>query len=92
MAIGTMPASARAVSAVLPLDARRPLVLPAGSVETLKWLALVLMVLDHVNTYLLGGSVPWMFAAGRTVMPIFTASAWFFTVSGSEMYWAWMFL
>lgn len=50
----------------------RPLVLPAGSVETLKWLALVLMVLDHVNTYLLSGSVPWMFDAGRTVMPVFS--------------------
>jgi hypothetical protein len=53
-------------------DNRRPLALPAGSVETLKWLALVLMVLDHVNTYLLGGGVHWMFAAGRTVMPLFS--------------------
>ena len=50
----------------------RHLALPAGSVETLKWLALVLMVLDHVNTYLLGGAVHWMFAAGRTVMPLFS--------------------
>ncbi|WP_043459150.1 TraX family protein [Azohydromonas australica] len=60
------------MSAVLPLGNRRPLALPAGSVETLKWLALVLMVLDHVNTYLLGGAHPWMFAAGRTVMPVFS--------------------
>ncbi|WP_157270526.1 TraX family protein [Azohydromonas aeria] len=46
--------------------------LPAGCDESLKWLALGLMVLDHVNTYLLDSAHPWAFAAGRTVMPIFS--------------------
>ena len=42
-----------------------------GTIEGLKWLALVLMVLDHVNKYLLHDSVPVMFAAGRLSMPLF---------------------
>ncbi len=49
-----------------------PVALPDGSVEVLKWLALVLMVLDHVNTHLLGSNEPWMFATGRIVMPVFS--------------------
>jgi hypothetical protein len=59
-------------AASAPPEHGRLLALPAGSTETLKWLALVLMVLDHVNTYLLGSRVHWMFAAGRTVMPLFS--------------------
>lgn len=47
------------------------LVLADGTVEGLKWLALVLMVLDHVNKYLLHDSVPGMFAVGRLSMPLF---------------------
>ena len=50
-----------------------PLVIPDGTLELLKWAALVLMTLDHVNKYLLGASQPWMFDLGRLVMPIFTA-------------------
>ena len=42
-----------------------------GSLEALKWLALLLMLGDHVNKYLLHGAVPALFDAGRTVMPIF---------------------
>lgn len=38
----------------------------------LKWSALMLMVIDHINTHLLGGSQAWMFAAGRFAMPLFT--------------------
>jgi hypothetical protein len=53
-------------------DSGPRLALPAGSAEALKWLALGLMVLDHVNTYLLGGAHPWRYAAGRTVMPVFS--------------------
>lgn len=45
--------------------------LSSGSVETLKWLGLALMVVDHINKYLYQGHVPWMFDAGRVVMPIF---------------------
>lgn len=42
-----------------------------GTVEALKWLALVLMTGDHVNTYLLDGALPFLFKAGRLAMPIF---------------------
>jgi len=42
-----------------------------GSLEALKWLALLLMLGDHINKYLLLDSVPALFNAGRVVMPIF---------------------
>lgn len=42
-----------------------------GTLEALKWFAVALMVVDHVNKYLLNWSVPAMFAAGRLAMPIF---------------------
>lgn len=47
------------------------LVIADGSLEALKWLGLTLMVLDHVNKYLLGGKVAALFALGRLAMPIF---------------------
>jgi TraX protein len=53
-------------SALLP-----KLAIPEGSLEALKWLALVLMTLDHVNKYLLHTTVPAMFNAGRLAMPLF---------------------
>jgi len=42
-----------------------------GSLEALKWLALLLMFGDHINKYLLLDSMPALFDAGRLVMPIF---------------------
>ena len=45
--------------------------LSSGSLEALKWLALLLMTLDHVNKYLLHASVPELFAAGRLALPQF---------------------
>jgi hypothetical protein len=42
-----------------------------GTIEALKWLAVVLMLVDHINKFMFGGKVEWMFAAGRIVMPIF---------------------
>ena len=41
------------------------------STEALKWIALGLMVIDHVNTFLLDRSVPAMYAVGRIAFPIF---------------------
>lgn len=41
------------------------------SLNGLKWLAVLFMVLDHINVYLLGGAHPWMFHAGRLSMPLF---------------------
>lgn len=42
-----------------------------GTLEALKWLALVLMTGDHVNKYLLHDGRPWLFRLGRLVMPLF---------------------
>lgn len=39
--------------------------------ELLKWLALVLMVVDHVGKYVFKGAVPGLFEAGRISMPLF---------------------
>lgn len=47
------------------------LVVSNGTIEALKWLALFLMTLDHVNKYLLHDAVPALFAAGRIAMPLF---------------------
>ena len=42
-----------------------------GGVELLKWFAAALMVVDHVNKFLLGAEYELAFIAGRVVMPIF---------------------
>lgn len=42
-----------------------------GSIEMVKWIALVLMTLDHVNKHLFHGAYPALFDAGRLVMPLF---------------------
>lgn len=42
-----------------------------GSLELLKWIALILMTVDHVNTYLFDGSHYILYSLGRIVMPIF---------------------
>ncbi len=43
----------------------------SAATETLKWIALVLMTGDHVNKYLLAGSVAGLYAAGRVALPLF---------------------
>lgn len=48
-----------------------PLVIANGSVEALKWLALLLMTGDHINKYLFNGTMPLLFNAGRLALPIF---------------------
>lgn len=48
-----------------------PLNFSPASLSAAKWLALVLMVVDHSNKYLFEGSVPWMYAVGRICMPLF---------------------
>lgn len=42
-----------------------------GTLETLKWAALVLMTGDHVNKYLFNETLPYLFEAGRLAMPLF---------------------
>jgi len=47
------------------------LIVTDGGLELLKWMAISLMVVDHLNKYLLSGSYPIMFNFGRLVLPIF---------------------
>ena len=42
-----------------------------GTVEALKWRALILMVADHTNKYLLHDASHTLFNAGRIAMPLF---------------------
>lgn len=42
-----------------------------GTIEALKYLALLLMTLDHVNKFLFKAQVPYLFEVGRLAMPIF---------------------
>lgn len=43
----------------------------SGTLEALKWLAVVSMTIDHINRHLLGSAHPWMQQFGRLAMPIF---------------------
>jgi len=52
-------------------DRPPPLAIPDGTLEALKWLALALMVLDHVNSFLFDRKLPGAFQAGRSVFPLF---------------------
>ncbi|MFY1070649.1 TraX family protein [Pseudomonas juntendi] len=42
-----------------------------GSIEGLKWIALICMLGDHINKYLLNGTADWLYYIGRLAMPIF---------------------
>lgn len=54
-----------------PVDVEAGRWMPWGTLEALKWLALGLMVLDHLNKYLAHGRWPGVFEAGRIVFPLF---------------------
>jgi len=45
--------------------------IPDGTLEALKWIALALMLLDHVNTFLYDRTLPGAYQAGRWVAPVF---------------------
>ena len=49
----------------------RPLRISDGSLEALKWIALLLMTGDHVNKYLFNATLPVLFEAGRIALPLF---------------------
>lgn len=57
----------------VPTRSKDPLriVLSDGAVEGLKWLALALMLADHVNKFLFKGTLPAAFELGRLVVPLF---------------------
>jgi TraX protein len=62
----------RAVKEGLPIAPRHPrLVFSDSALSAAKWLALVLMVVDHTNKYVFDSSQAWMFALGRLSMPLF---------------------
>lgn len=42
-----------------------------NKVELIKYVALLCMVMDHVNKYLFNYSIPYFFEAGRLAMPLF---------------------
>jgi hypothetical protein len=48
-----------------------PIAIDHGVLESEKWVGLVTMTIDHVNTYLLHGGHAWMYQAGRLAMPLF---------------------
>lgn len=52
-------------------DISSPLKVSDGTLEALKWLALVLMTLDHINKYLFNEKLPHVFELGRVAMPLF---------------------
>lgn len=63
-------------NARIPLPAAPPNSAPSlrladGTIEALKWLALALMLGDHVNKYLFDEHLPVLFEAGRLCMPLF---------------------
>lgn len=43
----------------------------SGSLEFIKWFAALVMVLDHINKYILDARVEAMFNAGRLALPLF---------------------
>lgn len=47
------------------------IIIKDGALESLKWLALVLMTLDHVNKYFFADKISFLFQLGRLAMPIF---------------------
>lgn len=57
--------------AALAPGALTPIVISDGTLEALKWLGIVVMVLDHANRFLYGFQVPGLFELGRLAMPLF---------------------
>ena len=45
--------------------------LASGTIELLKWLAVMLMTADHINLHLLQSKFPVMYAMGRVSLPLF---------------------
>jgi hypothetical protein len=46
----------------------------SGTIESLKWLALILMVGEHWMRHVVGSLPPWIYAGGRLVFPLFVFS------------------
>jgi hypothetical protein len=50
----------------------RPFHLSSGACETLKWIALACMLIDHINSAFYAREIAWMTPVGRIAMPLFT--------------------
>lgn len=59
-----------AATAVVPLGPA-PVHIADGTLEAVKWLALFLMTLDHINKHLFSYKLPGCFELGRLAMPLF---------------------
>jgi TraX protein len=55
----------------VPRAPHQPWTMAEGSLEAIKWAALILMVFDHTNKYLHAERLPVVFQLGRIVMPMF---------------------
>lgn len=67
------PSGASAHDGSTPACPSRPVVhVDSGALEALKWFALVCMTVDHINTFVLGSTQPWLFNVGRLALPIFS--------------------
>ncbi|EAT8674938.1 TPA: conjugal transfer protein TraX [Escherichia coli] len=45
--------------------------MPYKNLTLIKWIAVILMIGDHINKYLLNESMPFLYYAGRIAMPLF---------------------
>ena len=54
-----------------PTNRFKALALSPQAISAIKWLALLLMLVDHTNKYVLAESHPWMYAMGRSCAPLF---------------------
>ena len=69
--IVTMPSHQAQMLVGAPRARHQPWMMAEGSLEAIKWAALILMVFDHTNKYLYAERLPVVFQLGRIVMPMF---------------------
>ncbi|KTC85327.1 TraX protein [Legionella drozanskii LLAP-1] len=48
-----------------------PLKISSGTMEVVKWVALISMTIDHANRFLFASSIQSLYCAGRLAMPLF---------------------
>jgi len=50
----------------------QPIALSRNTLNGVKWVALLLMLIDHINKMLLSSHYDWMYSLGRISMPLFS--------------------
>lgn len=53
------------------IEAAKKIEINSATLEALKWLAVILMTIDHTNTFVLQSAHTWMYDAGRIAFPLF---------------------